>query len=53
MCTPTMSFRRLCDSEFCMCYEMAGDAEVPDYIASYAIHLSAVNIIVAIEASKE
>jgi len=30
-----------------------GEAEVPDYIASYAIHLSAVNIIVAIEASKE
>jgi hypothetical protein len=29
-----------------------GEAEVPDYIASYAIHLSAVNIIVAIEASK-
>jgi AbiJ N-terminal domain 4/HEPN domain len=30
-----------------------GTSEVPEYIASYAIHLSAVNIILAIEASKE
>jgi hypothetical protein len=29
-----------------------GDAKVPDYIAAYAIHLSAANIVAAIEAEK-
>jgi hypothetical protein len=28
------------------------DAKVPDYIAAYAIHLSAANIVAAIEAKK-
>lgn len=29
-----------------------GDAKVPDYIAAYAIHLSAANIVASIEAEK-